>query len=138
MDLKLNRTKCDNNGCFGELIDDTGKLIAYTAEHAYANPDGSYSTKTPPGTYTCQRGQHQLESMTQPFTTFQIMNVPDHTNILIHAGNWPQIDSDGCCIIGEAITESFQGPMVTNSRVVFAEFMTLQDGINTFQLIISS
>jgi hypothetical protein len=137
MNLKLNRTETSDQGTFGELLDETGKVIAYTAEHAYLQDDGSYAPKAPVGIYTCQKGQHQLASMSQPFTTYQIMNVPGHSNILLHMGNWPQIDSDGCCLLGEAIVPSSKGKMVTNSRAVFAEFITLEGGIDSFQLEIS-
>lgn len=137
MNLKLNRTEATENGVFGELYDDKGKLIAYTAEHSYQQDDGSWGPKTPIGTYTCQKGQHQLHSMTQPFTTYQIMNVPNHNNILLHMGNWPQIDSDGCILLGDAIVDSAKGKMVSNSRAVFAEFIQLEGGIESFELVIS-
>lgn len=136
MDLILQRTNTDNQGTFGELKDINGKLMAYTAEHAYQQDDGSWAPKVPVGTYTCQRGQHQLESMKQPFITFQVMDVPGHSNILLHAGNWPQKDSDGCILLGDAITDSATGKMVTNSKVTWTDFMALETGLDTFSLTI--
>ena len=136
MDLKLIRNQFKADGIFGEMRDINGKLIAYTLEHAYDDGSGNYAPKTPPGQYTCQRGQHQLHSMTSPFETFQIMNVPNHSNILIHMGNW-NTDSDGCCLIGEAIVPSSKGQMVTNSKATFVDFMQLQDGLDVFQLTVS-
>lgn len=137
MNLKLTRTETSEEGTFGELLDESGTKIAYTAEHSYLQNDGTWTPKTPAGIYTCQKGQHQLHSMPAPFTTYQIMNVPGHTNVLLHVGNWPQIDSDGCVLLGEAIVPSSKGKMVTNSKVVFAEFITLEGGIDSFQLEIS-
>ena len=135
MDMKLNRLQDRSDGIFGQLLDDSGNVVAQTLEHAFINPDGSYSPKVPLGTYTCQRGSHQLESMSKPFITFQIMDVPNHTNILFHMGNWNK-DSDGCILLGEAIAQSGQGQMITNSVATWKEFMQLQDGLDTFQLIV--
>lgn len=137
MNLKINRIKCDNEGCFGEMTDDTGKVVAYTAEHAYVQPDGSWVPKTPSGDYTCKLGMHALHSTPVPFPAYEVENVPQHTDILLHFGNFPQKDSDGCFLLGEAIVPSSKGTMVTNSRMVFAEFMKLQDGIDSFQITIS-
>jgi hypothetical protein len=135
MDLRLTRKDQRSDGIFGELTNSKNEVVAYTLEHAYANADGTYSPKIPVGTYVCKRGQHQLASMKQPFETFEVQNVPNHANILIHMGNW-NCDSEGCVLVGEAITDSFKGKMVTNSKNVFAEFMQLQKGCDTFTLVV--
>jgi hypothetical protein len=136
MNLKLVRTAFREDGIFGELRDDSDNVIAVTGEHAYVQSDGSFAPKTPAGTYTCQRGQHQLHSMTSPFITFQIMDVPNCTNILIHMGNWPQIDSDGCTLVGEKLVPSAKGQMVTNSLATFHKFLELQEGLDQFELVV--
>lgn len=134
MKFLLTRTKCDKDGCFGELKNEKFEIVAYCAEHAYDDGSGNFLPKVQPGKYTCSRGMHQLHSMRQPFETFQIMNVPGHTNILIHPGNFPQVDSDGCLLVGEAISPSSKGPMVTNSRMVWQEFMDSCKGLDEIQL----
>lgn len=136
MNLRVNRTQTRADGIFGELFDENNKVIAYTLEHAYLQPDGTYASKTPNGTYTCVKGQHQLHSMTHPFTTYEITGVTGHSNILFHMGNWNN-DSDGCFLLGEAIVPSSKGQMVTNSKNVFSEFMTLQNDVDSFQLVVT-
>src|SRR5271169_2411605 len=97
--MNLTRNDANVNGIFGTLTDDSGNTYA-TLEHAYEQPDGSYAPKTPPGTYTCQKGMHTLEHHPAPFQAFEITNVPNHTDILIHIGNY-NADSEGCVLIGE-------------------------------------
>lgn len=129
MNLTLTRTDFDADGIFGTLTSDDGSFSCMTLEHAYQQDDGSWAPKTPTGTYTCVRGQHQLHS--GPIETFEITNVPGHTGVLIHPGN-AENDSEGCCLVGEARV----GNMITNSRVTFAKFLELEEGLNEFQLTV--
>ena len=134
MHLKLIRSDSGPQGIFGTLSsDEEGSVwVAATAEHAY--PDcGSFSPKLPPGKYVCKRGMHQLHDMNSPFETFEITGVPFHKDILFHFGNYPQIDSDGCVLLGQSRLQD----MVTYSRHAFNSFMTLQKGIDTFNLTIA-
>lgn len=138
MNLILKRIEYREDGIFGILLDENRIDIAVTLEHAFdsGNGDGTYVPKIPIGSYVCQRGQHQLESMSKTFTTFQVMNVPNHTNILLHMGNYNR-DSDGCILLGqEIIPIDNMTQMITNSVVTFNKFMLLQDSLNEFQLTI--
>lgn len=135
MDLQLIRTEFRSDGIFGEFEDNSGNIVCVTLEHAYDDGTGIFKPKIPSGTYTCKRSQHQLEGMAQPFITFQIMDVPGHTNCLIHFGNWEN-DSDGCILIGAAIAQSPKGQMITSSKDTFQKFMDMQSGIDAFQLMI--
>jgi hypothetical protein len=131
MDLQLKRTKITNNGVFGELQDINGIHIAYTLEHAYLQPDGNFAAKIPTGTYMCQLGSHQLAHMTHTFQTYEIMNIPNHFNILFHSGN-TETDSSGCVLLGEDQDEYG----VLNSRLAFNKFMLLQNNVSQFQLVV--
>ena len=139
MDFSLNTTDQRSDGIFGQIVDDQGNVIAYTLEHAYPDGSGGWVPKLARGqTYTCQRSQHRLEGMSAPFITFQVMDVPDFqgasvTNILIHWGNYDR-DSEGCILVGA--NEVFDGTeeMVTNSKVTWEKLMSLQDGVDQFQL----
>lgn len=134
MNLILKRNDFSENGIFGTLSNqDDGTKIASVAEHAYLQPDGSYAPKTPVGTYTCVKGKHTLEHHPVPFDAFEITNVPGHTNILLHIGNYPQIDSEGCCLLGDERIRD----MVTNSRVTFLNFMNSMATTDSFILAIS-
>ena len=116
------------DGIFG-ILTGAGLTLA-TLEHAFP-ADVGYLPAVPPGTYTCQRGLHQLEGMSSNFVTFQIMNVPGHTGILFHTGN-SNSDSLGCCLLGQ----SRQGTLVINSRPAFASFMQALLNVTSFQLVV--
>jgi hypothetical protein len=113
------------NGIFGILVDDQVNQIAATAEHSY---DGM--PKLPSGTYQCKIGQHELHS--GPVVAFEVLNVPGHTGILLHVGNYPQTDSEGCILLGEARV----GDMVTNSKLTFEKFMALEADLQEFTLTV--
>jgi Family of unknown function (DUF5675) len=132
--MNLTRNEIGANGTFGILIDDNGNQLAVTAEHSYQQPDGSYAPKIPSGTYTCQKGMWTLEHITTPFQAFQIMNVPNHTDILLHVGNYPQIDSAGCVLLGQQRVND----MITNSRTTFEAFMNSLANTDSFTLIVSN
>jgi len=136
MDLKLVRDKFRQDGIFGTLFDSSGRKIAVTLEHAYVDLTG-WSPKVPEGQYLCIRGQHQLASMTQPFETFMILNVPGHTGILFHSGNY-NCDSDGCILVGTDVTSIDGALAISSSRLAFLEFMDLQTGVDNFSLSVSS
>jgi len=133
MNLTLTRTEINPYGIFGVLTDENNNQIAVTLEHAY--PDNTLaenvnlSPKIPTGVYTCQRGQHRLHS--GPIETFEVLNVPGHSGILLHYGN-TNADSDGCILVGE----TKQNNMILSSRVAFSKFMDLQVGLDQFQLTI--
>lgn len=137
MNVTLNRTQYRADGIFGELRSDTNhKVLSFILEHAYLQDDGSYQPKVPPGVYTCKRGDHKLHNMVNAFTTFEVLNVPNHSGILFHIGNYCA-DSDGCLLMGEAIVPSSKGQMITQSKANFADFMKLQDGLDSFQLTVT-
>lgn len=125
MPLYLNRKRCDPDGIFGELADESGERIAYTLEHSF-----DCVPKLPAGTYQCVRGSHTLHS--GPIETFEITGVPAHSGILFHYGNFDD-DSDGCVLLGMGQV----GNMITHSREAFAAFMDLCDGLDSFTLFVS-
>lgn len=122
--MRLIRNQKLPSGIFSSLIRDDGSTVCVTAEHSYEGVP-----KLLPGRYTCVRGTHRLHNDI-PFETFEIVGVPGHTGILFHIGNFPQIDSDGCVLVGKSIA----GETITSSREAFKNFMTLMDGINEFPL----
>lgn len=116
MIFKLVRFLYSQDGIFSKLYNEVGEQIAYTLEHAYGQTGGGYGPKVTVGTYKCTRH-------TSPkfgYETWMLENVPGHTYILIHIGNYDH-DSDGCILIGEKIN----GVMILNSRVTFNKFMDM-------------
>ena len=140
MNLTLKRISASVDGIFSELLDETGKALFSTLEHAYdsGNGDGSFAPKIPNGTYKCVRGQHRLAHMAHPFDTFEITGVKGHTNILFHRGNWNR-DSDGCVLVGKAMTIGPDGvSMITSSHDAFTSFMNMQSGVDEFILTVEA
>lgn len=122
----LHRTELSDTGIFGYLSQDKDELFA-TLEHSYDK-----EPKLLPGLYICKRGIHYLKDLKTAFETFEIMNVPGHSGILFHPGNYNE-DSEGCILIGTARV----GNMVTDSRAAFKRFMAFQDGVQQFNLVVA-
>jgi len=136
MDLILKRNRFRQDGIFGELLKDNGDGFVVTLEHAYRDQNLNYSPKIPEGSYTCVRGMHRLDGMTEDFETFEITNVPGHTNILFHVGNFNN-DSSGCILLGSNVLKADAGWSIQSSRVAFTRFMELQEGVDKFTLIVA-
>lgn len=121
---------CRPDGILGVLDDDEGHQLAVTLEHSYNG-----KPKLPAGTYTCQRGPHRLHGMKDSFDTFEVLNVPGHTGILFHWGNYNG-DSEGCVLLGRVSCDSPKGCMVTSSRATFARWMMDLEGVQSFTLVV--
>lgn len=135
MNLILRRNTFVSSGIFGELAPEDSSFNLMTLEHAYLVGETSepiYGPKIPPGTYVCKRGMHILDGMTAPFETFQITNVPGHSNILFHTGN-TNADSSGCVLVGlfRSANDS-----IMQSRAAFNILMQSQLEIDEFTLTI--
>lgn len=150
MDLIATRKQCNKYGIFGELAQDQAgvpyksRFFCYIAEHSYQG-----RSKVPPGVYRCVRGTHSLAHHPEPFEAFEIMGVPNHTGILFHIGNQPQIDSSGCFLLGGDLMIGEQDPEELTtfgvdwskdihglylSKWAFKQLMSIQDGLDEFKL----
>lgn len=124
------------SGIFGNLCSLDGEFLVQTLEHSYPNAWGTaFLPKIPAGVYTCVRGLHQLKATPlhpnpKPFATFEITNVPGHTDILFHSGNFNG-DTEGCVLLGLKRLGSFE---ILESKLAFEAFMKNREGIQTFQL----
>jgi hypothetical protein len=98
-----------------------------------------FPAKIPNGVFDCVRGIHALEDGV-PFETFEITGVEGHSGLLFHWGNYNK-NSKGCVCTGEDFVDapksSVHEDMVTNSRATFAKLMTLQTGVDRFQLTVT-
>ena len=124
--VKLIRTECNLNGIFGFIMI-CDHFFCYTLEHSYEG-----KSKVPTGLYTCTRGNHILKSG-KSIETFEVMNVPGHSGILFHYGNYNS-DSDGCILLGYSETPL----MVKDSCDAFQGFMKEFDGIDSFTLMVEN
>lgn len=127
----LKRDLFRDDGIISTLSDKDGNIVAHTLEHSYDK-----LPKIPNGVWKCQRGNHRLHNMTEDFSTFEVMNIPGHDNILFHWGNYNK-DSDGCILMGNKAVESNGVEMVTSSKDTFAKFMASLDGVDEFVLTVS-
>lgn len=133
MDLVLQRLQLKPTGIFGSLVS-SDNVIAVTLEHAYLVSE-SWQPKLPVGVYTCRRGLHQLDGMKSPFETFEVTDVPGHSGILFHVGNFNR-DSHGCVLLGLAMIDDGRGEMISESKIAFQKFMQLQGREDSFRLTV--
>lgn len=129
MILNLRRTERLVTGIIGELLTEDWKPLYFTLEHAYVDGD-EFVSKIPIGTYKCVRGEHTLEHHPEPFTTFEVTNVPGHTHILFHVGNINS-DSAGCILLGLETDHKYR---VSSSYAAWCDFMTRLSGLDEFTL----
>lgn len=137
MNLRLTRSEFREDGIFGELVTEDGDFVAHTLEHAYPDGAGGWTPKVAVGTYVCER--HPPNRL--PYETFMLRDVPDFlgkpvSGILIHCGNFDQ-DSEGCLLVGKAEIQGGSMRMITQSKETFSELMALEDGVQTFLLLIA-
>lgn len=131
--ITLVRITATDKGAFGVLLKD-GVPFVVTTERTYISPDSAnaFMTKIPAGVYPCRRRLFYRGG----YETFEIQ-VPGHLDVLFHRANWAR-DVDGCVGVGESYHEFSprfgDDPGIAASAAGFAEFMTLMDGIRTFDL----
>lgn len=137
MDLLLQRIEWKPDGIFSELRGTDGETIFHTLEHAYPDGFGALAPKLIDGIYRCVRGIHKLEHIPMPFETFEITNVPGHSKILYHVGNF-NFDSLGCVLVGSGVLQLNGHQALTRSKEAFKSFMDLQTGYDEFILTVKS
>jgi hypothetical protein len=111
--LQLIRTQSNKYGTFGRL---NGKY--YTAELPWKDNHAELSC-IPPGSYTTQWTQHPKHGW-----CFQVMNVPNRSDILIHVGNYAgdttlglRSDFEGCIGLGNDIGWLTPDPPFTEKQL---------------------
>lgn len=136
MNLTLTRNQFREDGIFSTLspTEVDGEYAAVTLEHSFTS---QFLPKIANGTYTCKRGMHRLHGMAVDFETFEVQGVIGHSGILFHVGNYNK-DSDGCVLLGQRVSQYSKSGllMVTGSKVAFAAFMELQNGLDSFILTV--
>lgn len=127
-DLILHRVAYTDDATFGVLIRD-GRPFAVTLERGW-HDNAPRESCIPTGTYTCKRVQSPRFG-----NTFEVRAVPGRSAILFHKGNVAD-DSLGCILVGEAFNPVKGKHGITSSAEGFAEFLTIQKGVNTFTLTV--
>jgi len=130
MNMTLKRIDYSEDGIFGELLDHNGVFFCHTLERSYKNEKNEFRPKVSEGVYICTR----WDSPRLGYQTFLLNNVPNHTHILIHIGNYNE-DSDGCILVGNGIGMMInKGKMITGSKQAFKRLMELQNNEESFEL----
>lgn len=136
--MKLVRHKETDWGTFGRLYADDGTEVCVTVERPWVDKDADGKrdhgvSRIVPGTYQVKR---RLDSPKHG-EVFELQDVPDATNIQIHAANWPT-QLEGCIATGSAFGDVTIGgmtaPGVTGSRLAFQKFMAENQYRDAFTL----
>ncbi len=91
--LQLHRVTTDEQGTFGVLLDGYQLPLCVTVEDAWRNNQAWHSC-IPEGTYFCE-----AYASGKFGNVWEVMEVPDRTDILWHAGN-TIADTQGCILPG--------------------------------------
>lgn len=139
-DFRLVRHKQDAFATYGRLFDADGAEVCVTLERPWVdnNDDGKRDRGVScitAGSYTAKR---RLDSPKHG-EVFELQDVPDATNIQIHAANLPD-ELEGCIALGVAFGQVQRkqdaGPLpgIVSSRTAVAAFMRRMEGIDAFTL----
>lgn len=82
----------------------------------------------PTGSYVCRRIRSPKFG-----DTFEVTQVPNRSHILFHQGNTLE-DTEGCILVAEEFSGTFDHPMVASSARGFGEFLALLKGQPAFTL----
>ena len=122
------RTESDQNGTFGTLTTDSG-FSCYTGELPNKNNAPDISC-IPAGTYQCA-----LRPSVKHGTCYGVDDVPNRTDVEIHAGNFCgdvsaglKTDVLGCIILGRAIGEIGNQKALLSSKDALQAFMADLNG----------
>lgn len=123
----LVRTHAGNHGTFGKLYIGS-EFFCYTLEPPWHNNEEDISC--------IPVGEYQVHPYRSPHfkNTYEVLNVPDRSNILFHKGNTIS-DTQGCVILGSKRGTLNNNPAVLDSRKAFNRFKEIV-GNNCFELIV--
>lgn len=129
--LTLTRISDTGQATFGILTDEEHKQLCVTAERPWLGNQHDVSC-VPAGVYLV----HRRYSPKHKGDVFELDDVPHRSNIEIHVGNVPRLDSQGCILVGNgfALVNGENG--IKESRQAFARFMDALRGVDRFTLTI--
>lgn len=128
--VELMRIEQSDEGTFGVLRLD-GKAYCVTLEPPEKGNARNISC-IPEGVYECRRFRSPRFG-----ETFEVVDVPQRTSILFHAGNVVE-DTSGCVLLGRQFGTLRGDRGVLNSGRTFSEFMDRCEGVEEFPISISN
>jgi len=124
--VTLLRVGQSNRGTFGVLRQ--GQIpFALTLERPWQDNAPSISC-IPAGRYTCRRVHSPKFG-----DTFEVTGVQGRSHILFHKGNMVE-DTEGCILVAEEFSGTFDHPFLASSERGFGELMDLLAGRAAFEL----
>jgi hypothetical protein len=124
--LELIRVGSSGRGTFGVLR--RGQVpFVLTLERPWVDNKQNVSC-IPGGTYTCKKLRSPKFG-----ETYEITGVPGRTHVLFHKGNTIE-DTQGCILVGEEFSGTWEKPIIVSSERGFLELMKLLGGQSEFQL----
>lgn len=140
MEFTLKRVLLTDDGVVGVLINGN-RPICLTLEEEWRDNAKGISC-IPNGSYLCQRVVTPKHGL-----TYQVMDVPSRTAILIHSGN-TEADTEGCILVGKEYgivdaKDDDAGQIekqlaVLRSKEAFGEFMKIVGDKQSFALHIKT
>lgn len=141
-DFTLVRHKQNAFATYGRLRDRDGKEVCVTLERPWIdnNDDGKRDRGVSciqAGTYVAKRRKDSPKHG----EVFELQDVPDATNIQIHAANLPD-ELEGCIALGTAFGQVQRKqdanalPGIVSSKAALAAFMRRMEGVDAFSLSI--
>lgn len=126
--IDLVRVGSSHRGTFGVMRHGDVPFVL-TLERPWKNNERNVSC-IPPDRYRCRRIRSPRFG-----DTYEICDVPGRTNVLFHAGNTVE-DTQGCILVGEEFSGTWDKPMLVSSQRGFAELMKYLDKVPEFELVI--
>ena len=129
MRVDLLRVGQSNRGTFGVLR--VGQVpFALTLERPWEDNAQNVSC-IPAGRYRCRKVRSARFG-----DTYEVCDVPNRTHVLFHKGNFIY-DTQGCILIGEEYSGTWDRPFIASSERGFLEFMKMLQGMPEFELVIT-
>jgi len=128
MRIDLLRVGQSNRGTFGVLRYQQ-VAFAVTLERPWENNTEDVSS-IPSGRYRCRRIRSPRFGH-----TYEVCDVPNRTHVLFHKGNY-LTETQGCILVGEEFSGTWDKPFVASSERGFSEFMKLLADAPEFDLVI--
>lgn len=129
MRIDLLRVGQSNRGTFGVLR--FGQVpFALTLERPWEDNAQDISC-IPAGRYRCRKVRSPRFGH-----TYEVCDVPNRTHVLLHKGNFVY-DTQGCILVGEEYSGTWDKPFIASSERGFLELMKLLNDIPEFDLVIT-
>jgi hypothetical protein len=122
----------------GRIEDEERRQVCVVAERGWVDKNGDglgdrNESRIPAGTYECTRDMHGKSKPATAYEVWEINGVPGRSEVHIHIGNNPQVDSLGCPLVGLAFGAN---GTVSGSRLAFEKWMKLTAGEQKIRLTV--